>query len=113
MAHHEHLSATCLERSAKAARVVPTIQATSECVSGYVRQQVRQLDLAQPASYAMHAHLMPVYDLECVAATRTVAQGETLWQLAERLHTPPPLFAPGGALSTLSPLPRTPLSPQR
>jgi len=99
MAQQEHLSETCLERIAKAERVVPTMQATVVFVSGYVRQQVRQLDLAQPQSYAMHAQLIPSYYLERVASTRTVTQGEPLRALAERLRTP--LFAPGGALSHL------------
>src|SRR5215467_13899675 len=100
MAQQEQLSATCLERIAKAERVVPTMQATIEFVSGYVRQQVRQLDLAPPASYAMHAQLIPSYYLERVASTRTVTQGEPLRALAERLRSP--LFAPGGALSHLT-----------
>jgi hypothetical protein len=69
-------------------------------VSGYVRQQVRQLDLAPPASYAMHAHLIPSYYLERVASTPTVTQGEPLRALAERLCTP--LFEPGGALRHLT-----------
>jgi hypothetical protein len=80
--------------------VVPKMQATIEFVSGYVRQQVRQLDLAQTASYAMHAHLIPSYYLERVASTRTVTQGEPLRALAARLRTP--LFEPGGALSHLT-----------
>src|SRR5262249_54474354 len=46
IAQHEGLSESCLERIAKAGRVVPKMQATIEFVSGYVRQQVRQLDLA-------------------------------------------------------------------
>jgi hypothetical protein len=75
IAHQEDLSEPCLERLEKAERVVPKMPATIEFVSGYVRQQVRQLDLAQPASYAIHAHLMPSYSLERVAATRTVPQG--------------------------------------
>jgi uncharacterized protein (UPF0548 family) len=50
IAQQEHLSATCLERSAKAERVVPKMQATIAFVSGYVRQQVRPLDLGQPES---------------------------------------------------------------
>jgi hypothetical protein len=101
IAHQEHLSETCLERIAKAERVVPKMQATIEFVSGYVRQQVRQLDLAPPASYAMHAQLIPSYYLERVASTRTVTQGEPLRALAEHLRTP--LFESGGALSALSP----------
>lgn len=102
IAQQEHLSETCLERLEKAERVVPKMQATIAFVSGYVRQQVRQLDLAQPASYAMHAHLIPSYYLERVASTRTVTQGEPLRALAERLRTP--LFESGGALGALSPL---------
>jgi hypothetical protein len=43
IAQHEGLRESCLERIAKAARVVPKMQATLECVSGYVRQQGRQL----------------------------------------------------------------------
>ena len=58
---------------------------------------MRQLDVAPPASYAMHAPLIPSYYLERVASTQTVTQGESLRALAERLRTP--LFAPGGALS--------------
>jgi len=100
IAQQEGLSATCLDRIAKAARVVPKMQATIEFVSGYVRQQVRQLDLAPPVSYALHAHLIPSYYLDRVASTRTVTQGEPLRVLAERLRTP--LFASGGVLSHLS-----------
>jgi hypothetical protein len=44
----EGLSETCLDRITKAERVVPKMQATIEFVSRYVRQQVRQLDLAPP-----------------------------------------------------------------
>jgi len=102
IAQQEHLSETCLERIEKAERVVPKMQATIAFVSGYVRQQVRQLDLAPPASYAMHAHLIPSYYLERVASTRTVTAGEPLRALAERLRTP--LFAPGGALGAWSPM---------
>src|SRR5882724_9345350 len=80
----------------KAERVVPKMQATIECVSGYVRQQVKQLALAPPQSFAMHAHLIPSYDLDRVASTQTVSEGEPLRALAERLRTP--LFAPGGTL---------------
>jgi hypothetical protein len=101
VAHHEGLSQTCLERIEKAERVVPKMQATIEFVSGYVRQQVRQLDLTPPVSYAMHAHLIPSFSLERVAQTRTVSAGEPLRELAERLRTP--LFGPGGVLAELSP----------
>jgi hypothetical protein len=86
VAQQEHLSQVCLERIEKAERVVPKMQATIEFVSGYVHQQVRQLDVAPPVSYAMHAHLIPAYYLERVASTRTVAQGEPLRELAERLR---------------------------
>ena len=48
IAQQEHLSETYLERIAKAERVVPQMQATIAFVSGYVRQQVRHLDLARP-----------------------------------------------------------------
>ena len=102
IAQQEHLRETCLERLEKAERVVPKMQATIEFVSGYVRQQVRQLDLAPTASYAMHAHLIPSYYLDRVASTRTVTEGEPLRALAERLRTP--LFEPGGALGALSPM---------
>jgi hypothetical protein len=83
VAQHEHLSQACVERIEKAACVVPKMQATIEFVSGYVRQQVRQLDVAPPVSYAMHAHLIPSYYLERVAATRTVTQSAPLRALAE------------------------------
>jgi hypothetical protein len=101
IAKQEHLSETCLDRIAKAERVVPKMQATIEFVSGYVRQQVRQLDLAPLASYAMHAKLIPSYYLDRVAQTRSVSDGEPLRERAERLRAP--LLAPGGALSALSP----------
>ena len=100
VAQHEGLSQTCLERIEKAERVLPNMPATSAFVSGYVRQQVHQLDLAQPMSYAMPAPLIPSFSLERVARTRTVSAGEPLRQRAERLRTP--LFAPGGAFAELS-----------
>ena len=100
VAQHEGLSQTCLDRIDKAERVVPKMQATIEFVSGYVRQQVRQLDLTPLGSYAMHAHLMPSFYLERVAQTRTVSAGEPLRERAERLRTP--LFEPGGAFAELS-----------
>ena len=77
------------------------MQATIEFVAGYVRQQVAQLDLTPPASFAMHAKLIPSYDIDRVAHTRTVRDGEPLRELAERLRAP--LFEPGGVLSELSP----------
>lgn len=110
VAQHEGLSQTCLDRIEKAARVIPKMQATIEFVSGYVRQQVRQLDLPQTASYAMHAHLIPSFYLERVAQTRTVSGGEPLRKLAERLRTP--LFAPGGAFAELSPTHQSQLKQQ-
>jgi hypothetical protein len=101
VAQQEGLSQSCLERIEKAERVVPKMQATIEFVSSYVRQQVDQLDLTQPASFAMHAKLIPSYYLDRVAQTRTVRDGEPLRELAKRLRTP--LVEPGGALSALSP----------
>jgi len=101
IAQHEHLSETCLGRLEKAERVLPKMQATIEFVSRYVRQQVDQLGVTQPESYALHAHLIPSYYLERVASTRTVTQGASLRELAERMRTP--LFEPGGALSALPP----------
>jgi hypothetical protein len=59
IAQHEGRSQSCLERLEKAARVVPKMPATIAFVSGYVRQQVAQRDLTPPASFAMHAKLMP------------------------------------------------------
>jgi hypothetical protein len=101
IAQYEGLSQSCLERIEKAERVVPKMQATIAFVSGYVRQQVDQLDLTPPASFAMHAKLIPSYYLERVAQTRTVSEGEPLRELAERLRAP--LFEPGGVFSELSP----------
>ena len=101
IAQHEGLSQSCLERIEKAERVVPKMQATIEFVSRYVAQQVKQLDVTPPVSFAVHAKLIPSYYLDRVAQTRTVSDGEPLRELAERLRTP--LFAPGGALSELSP----------
>jgi hypothetical protein len=98
---HEQLSQSSLDRIDKAERGVPKMQATIEFVASYVRQQVDQLDLTPPASFAMHARLIPAYYLDRVAQTRTVSQGESLGELALRLRTP--LFEPGGALSQLSP----------
>jgi hypothetical protein len=77
------------------------MQATIEFVSRYVGQQVDQLDLTPPASFAMHAKLIPSLYLDRVAQTQTVRDGEPLRKLAEQLRAP--LFEPGGALSGLSP----------
>ena len=99
-AQHEGLSQSCLERIDKAERVVPKMQATIEFVSGYVSQQVDQLNLTPSVSFAMHAKLIPSYYLERVAGTRTVSAGEPLRELAERLRAP--LFKPGGVLWELS-----------
>ena len=101
VAQHAHLSPRCLDRMDKAERVVPKMQATIAFVSGYVRQQIHHLDLAQPVSFAMHARLIPFYYLERAAHTLTVSAGQPLRALANRLRTP--LFAPDGALSQLSP----------
>jgi hypothetical protein len=100
VAQHEGLRQTCVDRIDKAERVVPKMQATIALVSGSVRQQVRQLDLTPPVSYAMHAHLMPSCSLERVAQTRTGQAGEPLRELAARLRTP--RYEPGGALAALS-----------
>lgn len=100
IAQHEGLSQHCLERLEKAERVVPKMQATITFVSGYVRQQVSQLGLTPPASFAMHAQLIPSYYLDRVAQTRTVTAGEPLRELAERLRAP--LGEPGGTFGQLS-----------
>jgi hypothetical protein len=101
IAQHEGLSQSCVERIDKAERVVPKMRATIEFVSGYVRQQVAQLDVTPPVSFAMHAKLIPAYYLDRVAQTRSVSDGAPLRELAERLRAP--LFAPGGVLHALSP----------
>jgi hypothetical protein len=101
LAQHENLSQRCLARIDKAERVVPKMQATIAFVSGYVRQQVNQLDLAQPVSYALHAQLIPSFYLQRIAQSRAVSHGKPLRELARRLRTP--LFEPGGPLSPLSP----------
>jgi hypothetical protein len=100
IAQHEGLSQSCVERIDKAERVVPKMQATIEFVSGYVRQQVAQLDVTPPVSFAMHAKLIPSYYLDRVAQTRSVSDGAPLRELAERLRAP--LAEPGGVLSALS-----------
>jgi hypothetical protein len=100
VAQQEGLSQSCLERIDKAERVVPKMQGTIEFVSRYVTEQVAQLALTPPTSFVMHAKLIPSYDLDRVAETRSVSDGAPLRDLAERLRTP--LFAPGGAWSTLS-----------
>src|SRR5215510_1720306 len=46
LAQQAGLSQACCDRIEKARRVVPKMQATIEFVSGYVRQQVKQLELA-------------------------------------------------------------------
>jgi uncharacterized protein DUF6399 len=100
IAQHEGLSQSCLERIDKAQRVVPKMQATIEFVSGYVGQQVKQLELTPPISFAMHAKLIPSYYLDRVAPTRPVSEGAALRELAEQLRAP--LADPGGVLSELS-----------
>lgn len=100
IAQQESLSQRCLERIEKAERVVPKMQATIDFVSGYVRRQVDQLDLAPPVSFAMHAKLVPSYYLDRVAQTRTVQGGVPLHELAEQLRAP--LFEPGSVLRALS-----------
>jgi len=76
VAQQEARSQSCLERIDKAERVVPKMQATIAFVSGYVRQQVRQLDLTPPVSYALHAHLIPSCYLERVARLRSLGASE-------------------------------------
>jgi hypothetical protein len=102
LAPQEDLSQACLKRIDKAERVMPKMQATIAFVSRYVRQQVRHLDLTPPQSYAMHAHLIPSYYLERVAARRTMTEGAPLRERAERIRTP--LLEAGGALGELSPV---------
>ncbi len=109
-AQHEGLSQSGLDRIDKAERVVPKMKATIDFVSGYVRDQVRGLDLAPAVSYAMHASLIPACYLERVAQTRTVSAGEPLRELAERLRTP--LCEPGGRLAALSPTEQSQLNQQ-
>jgi hypothetical protein len=101
MAQEEGLSQSGLERLEKAERVVPKMQASIAFVSTSVGQQVDQLDVTPPVSFAMHAKLSPSYDLDRVAQTRTVSNGEPLRELAERLRAP--LVEPGGILRALSP----------
>jgi Family of unknown function (DUF6399) len=101
IAQQAGLSQTCMKRIEKAERVVPKMQATIEFVSGYVGQQVAQLDLTPPVSFVMHAKLIPSYYLDRVAQTRSVSDGASLRELAERLRAS--LFAPGGVLSAVSP----------
>jgi hypothetical protein len=101
LAQQEGPSQRCLERIAKAERVVPKMQATIEFVSCYVGQQITQLDLTPPVSFAMHAKLIPSYYLDRVAQTRNVSEGEPLHELAERLRTP--LFELGGVVSEWRP----------
>ena len=101
VAQQEGLSQSSLERIEKAERVGPKMQATIEFVSGYVGQQVAQLGLEPPISFAMHAKLMPSYYLDRVAQTRSVEDGAALRDLAEQLRTP--LFEPGGLLWEFNP----------
>ena len=101
VAQQEELSQSCLERIEKAERVVPKMQATIEFVSGYVGQQVAQLDLEPPISFTMHAKLIPSYYLDRVAQTRSLEGGAALRDLAEQLRAP--LFEAGGVLWELSP----------
>jgi hypothetical protein len=75
VAQQEGLSQSCLERIDKAERVVPKMQGTIEFVSRYVTEQVAQLELKPPQSFAMHAKLIPSYYLDRVAETRSVRDG--------------------------------------
>jgi Family of unknown function (DUF6399) len=96
-----------LERIEKAERVVPKMQATIEFVSGYVKQQVAQLALTPPVSFAMHAKLIPSYYLDRVAGTHPLSDGAPLRELAERLRAS--LVEPDGVLSEWSPEAQHPL----
>jgi len=107
VAQQDGRSQNCLERLAKAECVVPKMQGTIEFVSRYVGQQVAQLAVTPPVSFAMHAKLIPSYSLDRVAETRAVSAGEPLRELAKRLRAP--LFEPGGVLSALSPEAQTQL----
>jgi hypothetical protein len=94
MAPQATLSEPCRERRAQAARVGPTMPATSACGSGYGRRQGSPVDVAPPVSYALHAARMPSFSLDRVAHTRTGRGGAARRALAERRR--PPLLAPGG-----------------
>jgi hypothetical protein len=102
LAPQEGLSQACLDRVETAARVVPKMQATIEWVSGDGPQQGHPLEVAPPASYALHAHRMPSLSRDRVASTRTVTAGAPLHELAERLRTP--LCAPGGVGGLVRPV---------
>ena len=101
IAPQEGRSQTCLERLETAQRVGPTMQATIECVSRDVRQQVRPRALTQPASYARPAQLSPSYYLDRVAATTPSRAGQVLQERAARIR--PPLFEPGGVVRAWNP----------
>jgi hypothetical protein len=101
LAQHEGLRQSCVERIEKAERVVPKRQATIAFVSRDVGQQLTQLAVTPPVSFAMHAKLIPSYYLDRVAQTRSVSHGEPLRERAARLRTP--LLELGGALSAWSP----------
>jgi hypothetical protein len=63
---HEGRSQSCLERIEKAERVVPKMQATIEFVSRYGAQQVKQLDVPPPVSFAILAKVILSYYLDRV-----------------------------------------------
>jgi hypothetical protein len=77
------------------------MRATIEFVSEYVRPQGAQLDVTPPVSCAMHAQLIPSYDLDRVAQTRNIRDGAPLRARAERLRAP--LLEAGGVVRALSP----------
>ena len=87
IAQHEHLSETCLERIEKAERVVPKMRATIEFVSGYVHQQVRQMDLARPCPTPCMPSSFPHSISIAWPRPRAVTAGEPLRALAERMHS--------------------------
>jgi hypothetical protein len=88
VAQHAGLRQTCRERIEKAERGLPTMPATIAWVSGYVRQQVAQLQVTSPVADALHAPLIPACSLDRVAQTRTGQAGEPRRELAERRRTP-------------------------
>jgi hypothetical protein len=85
IAQQEGLSQACMDHIEKAEHVVPKMQATIEVVSRYVRQQGSQRELTQTESYARHTHLIPSFDLDRLASTRSMTEGELLRELAERI----------------------------
>jgi len=93
-AEAEGLAEHSMKRIAKAERVLPTMSATIDFVSGYLRRQVDKLGLKVAEAYAVHAKLIPACYLERVAAKGSKKEGAPLREKANGLVSP--LFAPGG-----------------